>query len=145
VGVSVSVKDNTSVRVFTYELDVSGSAIDENGHVNNVEYVHWMQLAAEAHADMAGCTAATRVDGATWFVRSHHIEYLKPANLGDHIRVRTWVADFRRVASLRKYEMYRGEVLVARGETDWIYVDTSTGRPKAIPQEIADLFQIGEA
>jgi acyl-CoA thioester hydrolase len=133
-----------SVQTFAYELTVPDEAIDDNGHVNNVEYLRWMQLAAIAHADVAGCTAATREDGSSWFVRSHHIEYLRPASLGDTITVCTWVADFRRVASLRKYEIYREGELLARGETDWIYVDAGTGKPRAIPERIAGLFQIAQ-
>ena len=66
-----------------------------------------MQDAAVSHADERGCTAATREAGAAWVVRSHRIDYLRPAFAGDRVRVRTWVADFRRAFSLRKYEMVR--------------------------------------
>jgi acyl-CoA thioester hydrolase len=133
-------------QTHVYELEVPASAIDANGHANNVEYVRWMQEAATAHADAVGCTAATRAAGSTWVVRSHHIEYLRPAFVGDRVEVRTWVADFRRTFSLRKYELVRrgdGAVL-ARGETDWIFLD-SRGRPRSIPQEIQALFEVQPA
>jgi acyl-CoA thioester hydrolase len=109
-------------------IEVPTSAIDALGHVNNVEYVRWMQEAATAHSDAAGCTAATFADGAVWVVRSHHIEYLRPALAGDTVEVRTWVEDLRRVASLRRYEFVRpGDgAILARGETDWVYVDAAT-------------------
>ena len=64
---------------FTLEINVPETAIDGLGHVNNVEYVRWMQDAATAHADSSGCTAATVADGAVWVVRSHRIEYVRPA------------------------------------------------------------------
>ena len=63
-------------RVYEYEFEVNASAIDGNGHVNNVEFVRWMQDAAVAHADARGLTAATREAGATWVVRSHRIDSL---------------------------------------------------------------------
>jgi acyl-CoA thioester hydrolase len=131
---------------FIYEIVVGPSAIDGNGHVNNVEYVRWMQEAAIAHADQTGCTAATRDAGAAWVARSHRIDYLRPAFAGDQIAARTWVADFRRAFSLRKYEFVRvgdGNVL-ARGETDWVFVDNKTGRPRSIPEVITAMFDIGE-
>src|SRR4051812_34327673 len=90
-----------------HELVVPPSAIDANGHANNVAFVAWMQDAAVAHADAAGCTAATQSAGATWVVRSHHVEYLKPAFAGDRVEVRTWVVDVRRAFSTRKYEFVR--------------------------------------
>ena len=125
-----------------YEFDVPASAIDENGHVNNVEYVRWMQEAAVRHFSSVGGNALMEAAGATWVVRSHHVEYLRPAMRGERLRVRTWVEDFRRVMSKRRYEFTRaadGSVL-AKGETEWVFVDAQTGRPKSIPPEIQALF-----
>jgi acyl-CoA thioester hydrolase len=129
---------------YGYEVEVAATSIDANGHANNVEYVRWMQEAATAHSDAVGCTKATRAAGATWVVRSHHIEYLRPAFAGERIEVRTWVADFRRALSLRKYEFVRPHdgVVLAKGETDWVYVDTASGRPRTVPEEIVALFNM---
>jgi acyl-CoA thioester hydrolase len=127
-----------------YDLLVAPSAIDANGHANNVEFVRWMQDAAVHHADARGLTEATRQAGATWVVRSHQIEYLRPAFAGDALRVLTWVADFRRAFSTRRYRFTRpadGAVL-ARGETNWVFLDTTTGRPKSIPAELQGMFEL---
>ena len=126
-----------------YSVEVDARAVDANGHANNVEFVRWMQEAAVSHADAVGCTAATLAAGATWVVRSHRIDYLKPALPGDRIDVRTWVANLRRAFSLRKYEFVRpadGAVL-ARGETDWVFIDAATGRPRSIADSIAGMFR----
>jgi acyl-CoA thioester hydrolase len=74
----------------------------------------------------------------------HHIEYLAPAFAGDAITVLTWVADFRKVRSLRRYKFVRAEDqrVLAQGETDWVLVDASSGRPRGIPDEIRDLFEL---
>jgi acyl-CoA thioester hydrolase len=133
-------------RVYGYEFEVPADAIDANGHVNNVEFVRWMQDAAVAHADARGLTAATREAGATWVVRSHRIEYLRPAMAGDRINVLTWVADFRRAFSLRRYRFTRASdgTVLARGETDWVFVDVKTGRPKSVPEELKGMFEVPE-
>jgi acyl-CoA thioester hydrolase len=127
---------------YEYEIDVPPSVIDANGHVNNVQYVQWMQEAAVAHFTAAGGSPIIESLGATWVVRSHRIEYLRPALAGDRVAVRTWVEDFRRVMSLRKYEFTRvnDQVVLATGETEWVFVDIATGRPKSIPPELRDLF-----
>lgn len=130
--------------IFHYRLEVPAGAIDANGHANNVEFVRWMQEAAVAHSDAAGCTAATAAAGATWVVMSHHVEYRRPAFVGDRITVETWVANFRRAFSVRKYKFVRdadGQVL-ATGETNWAFVDVSSARPRSIPGEIAGMFEI---
>jgi acyl-CoA thioester hydrolase len=85
-----------------------------------------------------------RALNATWVVRSHNIEYLSPAFAGERIQVRTWVADMRRVRSLRRYHFVRlaDEKLLVRGETEWVFVDAAGGRPLAIPAEVAQLFRL---
>lgn len=123
------------------------AAIDANGHVNNVEYVRWMQEAAISHADASGCTAATQAAGASWVVRTHHVEYLRPAWEGEALLIVTWVATAERVRSRRGYLFYReGErELLARGETEWVFIDAETGRPKSIPTEVAGCFTLRES
>src|SRR6185295_17278287 len=90
------------------------SAIDENGHVNNVAYVQWMQDIAVEHYSSIGGVEAQGLD-STWVVRQHRVEYLLPAFVGEEIEIKTWVENIRRVRSLRKYEFARksdGKILV---------------------------------
>ena len=132
--------------VFRYRLIVPSDSIDGNGHVNNVAYVQWMQDAAIRHFDALGGTPLMAEAHATWVVRSHKIEYLSSAFAGEEIEVRTWIADARRVRSLRKYEFVRpsdGKTLV-RGETDWVFISTRDGRPAAIPPSILRIFPLME-
>jgi acyl-CoA thioester hydrolase len=130
--------------VYSYIFTVPPAAIDENGHVNNVQYVQWMQDVAVRHYEAIGGIPPTQALGATWVVRSHLIEYLLPAFAGDEIEIRTWVVNLRRVRSLRRYEFIRqadGKMLV-KGETDWVFVDAKTGRPLGIPEKVARIFSL---
>ena len=130
--------------VFPYRFIVPRDALDENGHVNNVTYVQWMQDAAVRHYEAMGGRDLTLAIRATWVVRSHMVEYLRPAFAGEEIEVRTWVVDMRRVRSKRRYEFIRvgdGEMLV-RGETEWVFVDATTGRPRSVPPEVTELFRV---
>lgn len=127
--------------IFTKIITVPQTAIDENGHVNNVTYVQWMQdIAVEHYASIGGITA--QGPDATWVVLEHKIEYLLPAFANEEIEVRTWVENIRRVRSLRKYEFVRkadGKTLV-KGETDWVFLDVTTGSPRAVPDEVIAVF-----
>jgi acyl-CoA thioester hydrolase len=131
--------------VYSKTYKIPKSAIDENGHVNNVAYVQWMQdIAVEHYSSIGGVIAQGPT--ATWVVREHKIEYLLPAFAGEEIEIKTWVENVRRVRSLRKYEFVRktdGKVLV-RGETDWVFVDVKTGAPRAIPEEVSRVFSISQ-
>jgi acyl-CoA thioester hydrolase len=131
-------------QIYRYELTVPKEAEDQNGHVNNIEYLRWMQDAAIQHSGTSGCTEATNVVGATWIIRSHWIEYLKPAFAGDRVVILTWVSDYRRVQSLRKYRIIRpaDNALLAEGETDWVFVDALKGTLRSIPQEVKAKFEL---
>lgn len=130
--------------IYTHEFIVSEGTLDENGHANNVAYVQWMQNIAVLHSRDAGCTRATQAAGATWVVRSHQIEYFHPAFLGDTLSVLTWVVNFRRAISLRRYKFIRqkDDSVLAKGETNWVFVDAKTGRPITIPEEVKKTFQL---
>ncbi len=130
--------------IYQFDFTVPAEAVDGNGHVNNVAYIQWMQDAAVRHAGATGCIRATTALGATWVVRSHHIEYLTPAFAGDVLRLFTWVANFHKVRSLRKYQLIRlaDETVIARAETDWVFVDAKSGRPVAIPEDIKQTLQV---
>jgi acyl-CoA thioester hydrolase len=131
-------------QIYQYKLTVPDYAVDVNGHVNNVEYLRWMQDAAVLHSEVQGCTKATIDAGATWVVRTHHIKYLRPAFAGEEIIVLTWVANFRRVQSLRKYRIVRikDNTVLVEGETDWVLVDATTGRLRPIPQNVLAAFEV---
>jgi len=130
--------------VYQFEIDVTAKDVDRNGHVNNVVYIQWMQDAAIAHARASGCTAASRAVGATWVVRTHHIEYLSSLFAGDKVNVFTWRANFQRVRSVRKYKFVRAKdgAVVARAETDWVFVNAKTGRPQSIPEEVRQTLPV---
>jgi len=130
--------------IFRLDLVVPPEVLDGNRHVNNVAYVQWMQEIAIQHSAITGCTRMTQAVGATWVVRTHRIEYLSPGFAGDSLTILTWVASFRKVRSLRRYKFIRSsdQTLLAEGETDWVFVDSTTGRPRGIPEEIRNSFTI---
>lgn len=128
--------------IYSKLIKIQKSVIDENGHVNNVAYVQWMQdIAVEHYASIGGIEA--QGNESTWVVREHKVEYFLPAFVDEEIEIKTWVENIRRVRSLRKYEFVRksdGKVLV-KGETDWVFVDTKSGMPKAVLEEVTKVFK----
>ncbi|MGV8057713.1 MAG: acyl-CoA thioesterase [Smithellaceae bacterium] len=131
-------------QIYRYDFIVPEDAVDENGHVNNLVYLRWILNAAALHAASQGSMQAVKAAGATWVVRLHRIEYMRPAFVGEHISVWTWVANFRRVQSLRKYKIFRLEdnAVLAEGETDWVFVDVQSGTMRSIPEDVQATFDV---
>jgi acyl-CoA thioester hydrolase len=116
---------------------------DAYGHLNNVNYLRWMQEAAFGASGAVGYDFASYDTlGHLWLVRETTIEYLATLAYGDEVEIKTWVSDFRRSHSLRQYEFTntRTGQVAARASTDWVYVNTQTLRPVAIPLEMQQAF-----
>ena len=131
--------------LFEYRHTVLASEIDELGHVNNLAYLRWMQSAAIAHSTAQGWSGlAYRELGSGFVVRRHEIEYRQPAYVDTEIVVRTWVADMRKMTSLRRYEIVRpaDAVLLAVAATNWAFIDFATGRLNRIPLEVSSAFEL---
>ena len=129
-------------RIFKLDLTVATDAIDEFGHANNQRYIAWMQEVATAHSAANGWPMERYLEiGAAWVVRSHFIEYLRPAFAGDEIEIFTWASSLALREVTRKYSFHRADQLLARAETKWVYVDIKSGRPKRIPDELLGSFE----
>lgn len=133
--------------IFEHPHAVRPDEIDEHGHVNNVNYLRWMQSAAVAHSATVGWTVERYQQARLgWVARRHVIEYLQPAFAGDTIVVRTWVADFRKITSLRRYRIIRqsDNAVLAVAETNWAFLNLATRQPTRIPPDLAASFVIVE-
>jgi acyl-CoA thioester hydrolase len=131
---------------FDYLHRVVADEIDELRHAGNYHYIRWMQHAAVAHSSANGWPSGRYIDlGSGWVVRSHRITYLTPAFENDTLKIRTWVANMRRAASLRRYEMMNeaGE-RVATAETDWAFINYTRQLPTRIPEQVAACFVVIE-
>lgn len=116
---------------------------DAYGHLNNTYYVRFMQEAAFAASAAAGYSLERYTElGRYWLAYITEVEYLRPVRYGDDVQVKTWVEYFRRSSSRRRYELRvaGSDELVARGHTDWVYVDAASGRPTSITPDMAAAF-----
>ena len=132
-------------KILQHNFTIPAEANDRNGHVNNVVYIQWMQDVATLHSDMQGCSFETcQQIGAAWVVRAHQIEYLRPVCAGVEIVIQTWICNLKRTRSLRRYRFLRAadQTLLARAETDWVFINTATGRPMSIPEEVSRCYEL---
>ena len=130
-------------RIFHTSLRVGPESIDAVGHVNNREYLRWMEEIAVDHSAAQGWPMDRYfADGTAWFASSHFIEYLRPAHLGDALDVYTWVARWDGRDCLRRYAVMRERKILARGETVWAFVDLASGRARVAPTAVIEAFSV---
>ena len=133
----------TRPRIYIKRFVVPPDAMDRQGHVSNLAYVAWMQDVAIEHSAAAGWPMDRYLAlGAGWVVRSHFVEYLRPVVAGQRMAIYTWVPEFTRRSTPRRYFFVREDdrQLVARAETRWVFVDLTTGRRRPLPDELLAAF-----
>lgn len=129
---------------FTLEIVVEETAIDAFGHVNNGEYLRWVEQISWAHSEALGLDLARyRTLDRAMVVHRHELDYLAPAFAGDALVLATWiVACDGRTSLTRRFELKRVSdtrtLLAAR--TRFACVALSTGRPKRLPEEYRRLY-----
>ena len=120
--------------MFSHSFCVKASDLDEQGHVNNVTYLRWIQDVAVAHwLSVAGEDVLSRY---TWVVTRHEIDYKREAFEGDEITVETCVGERTRVTWDRHTKITSGEKLLAEARTVWCLVERERGRPAKITDDI---------
>lgn len=132
------------LRIYSKRFEVPADAIDLQGHVSNLAYVGWMQDIAIEHSAAAGWPMERYLGiGAGWVVRSHFIEYLRPAFAGELVGIHTWVPRFDQRATPRRYLFVRetDRLVLAQAETRWVFVDLKTGRRRSLPSELLEAFE----
>jgi acyl-CoA thioester hydrolase len=143
VSAQASPSDAQDLRRFALRLTVQSAELDELGHVNNVVYLGWIEQVARAHADSVGASfAAMSATGVVAVVRKHSLHYHRPALLGDEVEIQTCLTGGGGLRAVRKNRIVNavsGELLVD-GETEWVWVNPTTGRPKRPPPELLARF-----
>jgi acyl-CoA thioester hydrolase len=126
----------------SHAIAVDAADIDFMGHVNNANYLRWVQDAVVAHWRRFAPEEAVATH--LWIALKHEITYLRPAFLADQI-----VAEvvLKKVAGARAFYdtvIRRGDEVLAEVTSSWACVDAATLRPMRIAKDIAARF-IGTA
>jgi acyl-CoA thioester hydrolase len=129
-----------NTKIFEYPITILQSDIDEQGHVNNIIYLKWVQEAAIAHWISVANTQM--LEDNLWVVSRHEIDYLKSAYFDSKLIAKTWVTDPQGAKSERYINIVDAETetIYAKIKTTWYLLDSKTKRPKRIDAEIVNVF-----
>ena len=131
-------------QLFEQRLIVSPQHLDVLGHVNNVQYIQWMQDIALAHTTTLGLGLDQYIAMNHAMVASeHHVKYRKPVLNGDELILRTWLGVLAPFSSIRHYLFYRPKdrSIVFQGQTTWVCVEISTGKLKRLSPTFIQAYQ----
>ena len=127
-------------EIYEKKLVVTENHLDKQKHVNNVEYVQWVQEVAEEHWEAKA--SEEQKSQVIWVVVRHEISYKKEAFLGDNISLKTYVSDTTHVTSTRHVIIKNADTdkLLAEAKTIWCLLNAETKKPVKISEELKRVF-----
>jgi acyl-CoA thioester hydrolase len=102
---------------FTYDVSVRWSDMDAYGHVNNARF-----LTLYEEARVAMFFVGARSQGLTSFedgivISRHEIDYLRPVDYGEAVRIELWISELRAASFTVAYELFDEGVLASRARS----------------------------
>ncbi|MDN3593399.1 acyl-CoA thioesterase [Zunongwangia endophytica] len=131
----------TKPQIFQLELKVTESDLDDQNHVNNVQYVQWIQDVAKGHwEDRASVDQKKEY---FWVVVRHEIDYKQQAFLDDDILLQTYVDEITNVTSIRHVLIKdkNTDKILVKAQTTWCLLKHGSNRPVRIDEDMKLLFQ----
>jgi len=120
----------------TCELVVRTYECDMNGHVNNANYLHYLEFARHEYLKAVGFDFAGSVKaGYGLFVTRIEIDYKRSAMLDDVLSIVSRAVKRGAVSGVMEQTIRRGDDTVAQARVSWAFVD-STGKPTRIPKDL---------
>jgi acyl-CoA thioester hydrolase len=113
----------TRLRVRSYECD-------GYGHVNNANYLHYLEVARGEYLEAVGLDYKDMTArGYGLYVAKICIEYKSPAFPADDLSITSETVKSGRVSGTLRQVVLRGQQTLARAEVDWGFVGPPVGQP----------------
>ena len=116
--------------------------IDFMGHVNNANYLTWVQEAVLAHWRTIAPPQA--VAEHLWVALKHEITYRRPAFLNDEVIATVVLERVQGARAFYETVIRRGEDVLAEVKSSWCCVAADTLRPARLARDVVARFFGGE-
>lgn len=119
---------------------------DAFGHLNNARFINYFINAREDHLReyyAFNLYDHAKTSNENWFITKHEIAYLRPAQLGETVTIKTRLIQFSNSTLTVEGVMFddAGAKLKAVQWTTFRYVDLARGRAAAHPENVTQLLQ----
>ena len=127
------------------DIKVRGYHLDLYGHVNNARYLEFLEEGRWSFADENIDSAAWERLGLAFSIVNININYRRPALAGKIIEIRTWISRFGKAsATIRQEILLKGtETAIADADVTFVLVDSKTGKPVPMSEDIQSTFKGG--
>ncbi|GIL27639.1 acyl-CoA thioesterase [Actinocatenispora comari] len=117
---------------YSYDCPVRWSDLDAFGHVNNARFLTLYEEARAALMFLAArAEGLTTLEAGTVIAR-HEVDYLRPVDFGEPVRIELWLAEIRNASFRVSYELFDAGRLASRATSVLVPYDLAAGRPRRL-------------
>lgn len=126
-----------------FELEIYTYQIDFLGHVSNIVYLEWTEIARLKLMNTVGMPMPLlTLQGLAPILVESYISYKKPYHLGDRVLVELWVSELNRVAlQMCTCFYHQNGAIAAQANQKGIFIDLVTRKPKRLSANQIAVFQ----
>jgi acyl-CoA thioester hydrolase len=117
---------------FVYDVPVRWSDMDAYGHVNNARFLTLYEEARVAHVLRRRPAAGLDSFEEGIVISRHEIDYLRPVDYGDPVRIELWLEEIKASRLTVAYELFDGDNLASRARTGLRAVRPRRRRPRRV-------------
>lgn len=124
--------------MYYFDSVVRYSEIDAKRHMTLPSVLDLLQDCCTFHSEEVGVGIDFLKNAhRAWVLSSWQVVVKRYPVMGESVRASTWPYDFKKFIGYRNFniEDARGEVIVWANSV-WAYVDTESGRPARVPEEV---------
>lgn len=117
---------------FSYHCPLRWSDLDAYGHINNARFLTLYEEARVAMIFVGAREAGVMSFEEGVVVARHEVDYLRPVDYGDPVRIELWIDDLKPSRFTVAYELYDGDLLASRAKSVLVPYDIVKQRPRRL-------------
>ena len=129
---------------YTFTSRIRFSEVDENGILSLPALINYLQDCATFHGEETGVGLAWIAEHKqTWMLSSFRMRIDRYPRYAEEIAVSTWASGFRGFMGYRDFAVDLADgTPVARGKSDWVYMDMEANQPISVPEVQTNAYGI---
>lgn len=128
--------------IYTTKIKPIVEDIGMNLKMNNRSFLRILQeVANEASSKLGFGITDTKNTNFTWVILYWRLEIIKRAEYEDELTIKTWANFSKNLYSIRNFEIYLGDELIARADSKWTLVDVEKHNIIKIPDEMVKKYE----
>jgi acyl-CoA thioester hydrolase len=113
---------------------VRWSDLDAYGHVNNARFLTLYEEARVALMFSAARDTGLRSFEEGIVIARHEVDYLRPVDYADLVRIELWVEEIRPSRFTVAYELFDSDALASRARSVCVPFDLAAGRSRRLSE-----------